>query len=63
VLGLAASLSLEGVAEGLLYGVAASDPWTKAGATLLTLAVAGVACWVPARRATQVDPVRVLSAE
>ena len=49
--------------RGFLYGVSASDPVTLIGATLVLLATASLASWLPARRAARVDPVQALRAE
>jgi ABC-type antimicrobial peptide transport system permease subunit len=63
VLGLTASFALSGFVRSLLYGVAPSDPAILAGVTLLLVAVAAAACWVPARRATRADPMIALRCE
>src|SRR5262249_10646887 len=61
--GLLASLGLAQVIEGQLGGVSAHDPATLATVIAVLFATALVACWVPARRATRVDPVVALRYE
>jgi ABC-type antimicrobial peptide transport system permease subunit len=47
----------------ILYGVSAHDPLTYLGAIALMTVVALVACWLPARRAIRVDPLKALHTE
>jgi ABC-type antimicrobial peptide transport system permease subunit len=63
VLGLAASLGLTRVMESFLYGVKPTDALTFAAASVLLVAVAALAAWVPARRAAGVDPLIALRYE
>ena len=62
-LGLLAALALTRVMGSLLYEVKPSDPITYAAVSGVLLAVGLLACWLPARRATQVDPIESLRYE
>ena len=63
VIGTTASWALAGMASGLLFDVTATDPATFAAMLVVLTLVAGVAGYVPARRASRIDPMVALRAE
>jgi putative ABC transport system permease protein len=63
IVGLVAALALSQFIESLLFGVKPTDPATFAAMIAMLLAVAALACSIPAWRATKVDPTQALRAE
>src|SRR3954468_21810809 len=63
VVGFVGAIALSRVIRSLLFGVNANDPLIYATVTLVLIAAAIVACWLPARRASRVNPMITLRAE
>jgi ABC-type antimicrobial peptide transport system permease subunit len=61
--GLAAGVAMSRLIASMLYGIQSYDPLTYTGAALLLLWVALSACWIPARRAASIDPLKALRHE
>jgi predicted permease len=61
--GVLVALPVARMAGSLLYGVSATDPLTYASITLLLMGIALLACYLPAYRATRIDPLKALRVE
>ena len=62
-IGLIGALTLSRLMRGLLYGVSPTDPLTFAGVSIVLMLVSVLACLIPARRATRVDPIVALRSD
>jgi putative ABC transport system permease protein len=62
-IGVGAAIGVTHLIESMLYDVRSYDPATFAGVALLIVFVALAACFIPARRATRVDPIVALRTE
>jgi ABC-type antimicrobial peptide transport system permease subunit len=62
-IGLAGCVAMRGVLSKMVFGVGPGEPAVLAGAVVVMLGVALLACWAPARRAMRVDVVEVLRGE
>ncbi|HTH49427.1 MAG TPA: FtsX-like permease family protein, partial [Candidatus Limnocylindria bacterium] len=62
-LGLVGAFALSRLMSGFLFGVSATDPETFVGSALLLILAALLPCWLPARRASRVDPMVALRSE
>ena len=62
-LGLAGTLAATRLLSALLFDVSPTDPLTLAATTTALAGIALVACYVPARRATRIDPIQALKSE
>jgi predicted permease len=63
VVGISASVALNQWMQYLLFAVSATDPLTYFVMSALVIAIALLACWIPARRATKIDPIRTLRSD
>jgi ABC-type antimicrobial peptide transport system permease subunit len=63
VLGLAVATAVTRMLGSLLFGVQANDPWSLSAAVAILLLAASAAAWIPARRATRIDPLSALRHE
>lgn len=63
VLGVVVAFTVGRYIESLLYGVTTANPWVYAGVVLTLLFAGGVACWIPARRASRINPMEALRNE
>src|SRR6185437_10321904 len=61
--GVLACVGLAGLVQSQLYGVTALNPLMLAATSVGLIAIGIVACWLPARRALQIDPIRALKQE
>jgi predicted permease len=62
-IGALLALAASGVMRGLVYGISPADPVTLLLVGVVILGVGALASWIPARRASRVDPIQVLRAE
>ena len=62
-IGIPLALLLARGVRSMLYGIAPNDPWSFAAAIVLMSTVGAIAAWIPARRASRVDPMTALRAD